>query len=265
MWETLIIEPMINTLLFIYNLLGSNFGLAIIVFTILVRLLTHPFTVQQIKSSTAMQDMQKSKKYQDIQKKYKNDKEKLAQAQMDLYKEMGVSPFGACLPTLLQFPIIIGLYQSIIRALASSPVPLLDLSSHIYDFFPNVSNLIPLNSQFLWMDLSKPEGIPLPFLENVPLLSNGLPVLAIIVVATTFLQSKLMSTTNPSTPGDQSAMMGNMMSIYMPLLMGWLALTFASGLALYFVASNLFTIGQYAALGRLDIKNLLPKRAASSS
>jgi len=101
MWDTFIVNPMINALLYIYSILGHNFGLAIIVFTILVRLATYPLTAQQLKSSKAMQELQKSKKWQDIQKKYKNDRERLAQEQMKLYQEMGVNPFGACLPTLV--------------------------------------------------------------------------------------------------------------------------------------------------------------------
>ena len=98
-WEMLIINPMLNTLLWIYSILG-NFGIAIILFTIIVRLITHPLTVRQLKSAAAMQDMQKSKKWQDLQKKYKNDKQKLQQEQMKLYQEMGVNPLGSCLPTL---------------------------------------------------------------------------------------------------------------------------------------------------------------------
>ena len=125
MWDLLIINPMVNTLLWIYSILIENFGLAIIVFTMLVRLITYPLTAKQMKSTSAMQDLQKSKKWQDIQKKYKDNREKLSQEQMKLYQEEGVSPFGSCLPTLIQFPVIIGLYQSIIRALAVTPIQLL--------------------------------------------------------------------------------------------------------------------------------------------
>lgn len=246
MWNTLIINPMVNTLLFVYSKLGQEFGLAIIVFTILVRLITHPLTIQQLKSAQAMQEMQKSKKFKDLQKKYKNNKEKLNQEQMKLYKEMGVNPLGSCLPTLVQFPVIIGLYQSIIRSLAVTPVQLLGLSTHIYPFI-NAFALIPINKRFLWMDLSQP--------ERLPVFGVGVPVLAVVVVLTTFLQSRLM--TPPTQPGDQGAGMAQAMNLYMPFLMGYLALTFASGLALYFVASNIFTIGQYAAMGKLNWSNLI--------
>jgi YidC/Oxa1 family membrane protein insertase len=253
-WDYLILNPMVNTLLWMYSVLWHNFGLAIIVFTLLVRLITYPLTAKQMKSAQAMQEMQKSKKWQDIQKKYKDNREKLAQEQMSLYKEMGVSPFGSCLPTLIQFPVLIGLYQAIIRALAVTPIQLLDLSNHIYPFI-NVSDLIPLNNRFLWMDLSQP--------ERLMIFGVGIPVLAILVVITTYLQSKLM--TPPSAqPNDQSAQMGKMMNLYMPFLMGWLAYSFSAGLALYFVASNVFTILQYAVMGKVEWSNLIPgiKKAA---
>lgn len=246
MWDLLIINPMVNLLLWIYSVIGS-FGIAIIVFTILIRLLTHPLMIQQIKGTQAMQEFQKSKEWADLQKKYKDDKQKLQQEQMRLYQEMGINPLSSCLPTLIQFPVIIGLYQAILRASAVAPTQLLDLSGHLYPFI-NGAKLIPINNQFLWMDLSQP--------ERLPLLGIGIPILAIIVVVTTFMQSKLM--TPPSQPGDQGAQMTQAMNLYMPLLMGWIAFQYASGLSLYFVASNVVTIIQYAVLGKLNWRNLLP-------
>lgn len=253
MWDTLILDPMINALLLIYSFLGQNFGLTIIIFTVLVRLITYPLTAQQMKSTQAMQEMQKSKKWQDMQKKYKDNREKLAQEQMKLYQEMGVNPFGSCLPTLIQFPVIIGLYQAIIRALAVTPIQLLDLSRHVYPFI-NAAALIPLNNHFLWMDLSLPEKD-----FGLAIAGIGVPVLAILVVVTSYLQTKLM--TPPTTAGDQGAQMSKAMNLYMPLFMGYLAYTFSSGLALYFVASNLIGILQYGAMGKLDWRSLLPSRS----
>jgi YidC/Oxa1 family membrane protein insertase len=253
MWDTLILNPMINALLLIYSFLGQNFGLSIIVFTILVRLITYPLTAQQLKSTQAMQELQKSKKWQDIQKKYKDNREKLAQEQMKLYQEMGVSPFGSCLPTLIQFPIIIGLYQAIIRALAVTPIQLLDLSRHVYPFI-DAAAFIPLNNRFLWMDLSLPEKD-----FGLAIAGIGIPILAILVVVTSYLQTKLM--TPPTATGDQGAQMSKAMNLYMPLFMGYLAYTFSSGLALYFVASNLIGILQYGAMGKLDWRKLLPGKA----
>lgn len=253
MWDTIIISPFINALLFIYNLVGQNFGIAVILFTILIRLITHPLMVQQIKGSQGMQDMQKHPRWIEAQEKYKNDKEKLAQEQMALYKELGISPFGSCLPMLIQFPIIIGLYQAIIQAMANTPMDLLKLVRHVYPGFLDVASLVPLNNQFLWMDLGQPERLNLSFLPF------GIPVLAILVVITTYMQSKLISPPPPAGgQKDQAAQMTGMMNLYMPVFMGWLAYTLASGLALYFVISNVVGIFQYALLGKANWKSLIP-------
>jgi len=246
MWETIIINPMVNTLSFIYNLIG-NFGIAIILFTLLIRLITHPLTVQQIRGTQKMQEMQKSKEYQAIQKKYKDDKQKLQQEQMKLYQEMKINPLGSCLPMLIQFPIIIGLYQAIIRLLAATPLQQSQLFHNLYPFI-DISKLLPVNNQFLWMNLNQP--------ERIYIFGFGIPLLAIIVVITTYMQSKLM--TPPSQPGEQGAQMTQAMNLYMPLFMGYLALTFASGLSLYFITSNVASIVQYAAMGKVNWKNLLP-------
>src|SRR5581483_12473438 len=161
MWDTLIINPFTNVLVLIYTAIGHNFGIAIILFTILIRLVTWPLNGQQLKATKVMQDLQNDKEWQDIQKKYAKDREKLAQEQMRIYRERGINPFASCLPMLIQFPIIIGLYQSIIRALATNPLGLLQLARSLYPFL-NSALLIPLNSKFLWMDLGRPEGIPFP-------------------------------------------------------------------------------------------------------
>jgi len=265
MWESLIIEPFINALLFIYDLIGENIGLAIILFTIIIKLISWPLMSKQIKSSRALQDMQKDEEWMAIQKKYKNDRDKLAQEQMSFYKKKGISPFASCLPTLIQFPIIIGLYQSIIQTMGNAPLQMLNLIPKIspwlkdlFSFIPGLQEplaLIPLSSQFLWMNIGQPERV------FIPGISFGIPVLAIIVAFTSFLQTKLMAT--PSADS-QSNQMSGMMNIYMPLLMGWFAYSLASGLALYFLASNLFSIIQYAVLGRFDIKNLFPKKKSEN-
>jgi len=258
MWDTIIINPMTNLLLWIYDVLGHGphmFGLAIILFTILIKVITWPLNASQVKGAQAMQELQNDKEWLDMQKKYAKDKEKIAQEQMRIYKERGINPFASCLPTLIQFPIIIGLYQSITRALSITPFDMLKLARTIYPF-QNVEGIIPLNSTFLWMDLGRP--------ESVQMLGYAIPTLAVVVALTTYVQSKLTMPTS-SNPNDQSAQMSNMMSIYMPLLLGWFALNFASGIAIYFITSNALGIIQYAATGRANWSNLLPGGNKKSS
>lgn len=247
MWTTIVIQPFVNILLLINSLVG-NFGISIILFTVLIRLLTHPLTVQQFKATKAMQKLQEDPRYIKMQKKYKDDKERLAQEQMKLYKEHGVNPMGSCLPTLIQLPLILGLYQSVIRAMAASPYELFRLEQIVYPWLNNAAKLLPLENQFLWMDLGQP--------ERINLFGVSIPLLAILVVATTYLQSKLIEP--PSNGNSQAAMMSKSMSIYMPLLMGYMSYSLASGLALYFLASNIFGIVQYTILGRSNWSNILP-------
>ena len=127
MWNTFILEPMINALILIYQFLGQNFGLAILLFTALVRLITLPLTYQQMRSTMVMSEIQGSDRYKKMQEKYKNDKQKLSEEQMKLFREVGYNPFSGCLGLIIQFPIIIGLYQAIIRAIAATPAQLFDL------------------------------------------------------------------------------------------------------------------------------------------
>jgi YidC/Oxa1 family membrane protein insertase len=243
------ISIFVNVLIWIYDVIGHNFGIAIILFTILIRIVTWPLNAQQMKGAAAMQELQNDKEWQAIQKKYAKDREKLAQEQMRIYRERKISPFSSCLPTLIQFPIIIALYQSITRALGSTPLDLLKLSRSIIFPFLNVSDLIPLNSKFLWMDLGRP--------ESIAIFGFAFPTLALIVAVTTYIQAKLTMPAS-TNPGDQSAAMSKMMSIYMPLLLGYFALNFASGLSIYFITSNVLGIVQYAMQGKANWRNLLP-------
>ena len=247
MWD-LFVSLFVNVLIWIYDVIGHNFAIAIILFTILIRIVTWPLNAQQMKGAAAMQELQNDKEWQAIQKKYAKDREKLAQEQMRIYRERKISPFSSCLPTLIQFPIIIALYQSITRALGSTPLDLLKLSRSLYDFL-NVSDLITLNSKFLWMDLGRP--------ESIAIFGFAFPTLALIVAITTYVQAKLTMPASPN-PNDQSAAMSKMMSIYMPLLLGYFALNFASGLSIYFITSNILGIIQYAMQGKANWRSLLP-------
>ncbi|HLE27183.1 MAG TPA: YidC/Oxa1 family membrane protein insertase [Anaerolineales bacterium] len=245
-WKILIIDPMVNSLLFLYQLLFNNFTLSITVFTILVRVLTYPLNAQSQKSSKKMTELQQSDEWKKMQEKYAKDREKLSQEQMKLYQHAGVNPFGGCLPMIIQFPILIGLYQAITLAMAASPVQLFSLSQHLYPFLPNVTNLIPLENHFLWLNL----GLPDPYY-----------VLPVVVVLSTWIQSKVMT---PPSADAQAAQMSQTMAIYMPLMIGWMSLQFPSGLSLYWVISNVIGIVQYVITpgAKVDWKNVFSFRRA---
>lgn len=229
-WALLIINPMLNLLLFLYTLLFNNFALTILVFTLLVRAITFPLTYQQQKASKKMMELQQSAEWKKMQEKYAKDKEKLAQEQMRLMQSAGANPLGGCLPTVIQLPILMGLYQSINLAMAASPLQLLDLARHLYPFMNNVAGLIPLDNKFLWLNL----GLP-----------DQWYILPIVVGVTTWLQSKVMTPATTSTD-PQAAQMTQTMTWMMPVMFGYMSLNFPSGLSVYFIIANVIGVAQYA-------------------
>src|SRR5215510_13063005 len=134
MYRVEVVYFMVNVLILIYRFVGENFGIAIILLTVLIRVATWPLNAQQMKGAKAMQDLQNDKEYLALQKKYAKDREKFAQEQMRLYRERGINPFGSCLPTLTQSPILSALIPSITFAIGSTPMNILRLSNSLYSF-----------------------------------------------------------------------------------------------------------------------------------
>jgi len=221
-WEIVILRPIINILVVGAKYLFGSPGLAIIVFTILIKAATYPLTKQQLVASKKMQAMQP--KIQELQKKYGKDKVRMQKEQAALLKESGMTNLGCILPMLVQMPIWIALYQSIIRILATGPEELLNLSRYLYSSWHIVFPMVPLNSQFLWLNLGSPDK----FL-----------IMPILVAGTMWIQQK-MATTQNNDP--QQAAQGQMMLVMMPLLFGFVTLSYPSGLALYWVVSNIIGI-----------------------
>ncbi len=229
-------NPFTTALLFLYQLLGQNIVLTIVVFTIIIRLLTFPLTYQQQRSSKAMQELQP--KLKELQEKYKGDREKLAAAQMELYQKNGVNPLAGCLPLVVQLPILLGLYGAISRSLAATPLQLLDLSHRV--LVPGLSHLIPLQNSFWIWNLGAPDT---SF------------ILPIVVVASTWLQQKLIMPVNPNAdPKDPTVAMSRNMTVMMPLMLGIFSINFASGLSIYWIVSNLAGVLQYALLGKVNVR-----------
>jgi YidC/Oxa1 family membrane protein insertase len=225
--------PLANLILLFYNFLGHSTVLSIAVLTLLINLITFPLTLSQQRSARKMQQLQPE--IEKLQKKHGKDRERLAQEQMKLYKEVGINPMGGCLPLLVQMPIWFGLIGAIRYAIPSTPLELFQFAPHIYKWLPGVVGLVPLQSTFLGMDLGQP---PSP----AQWWSYSLPVL---VLVTSWLQQKLL--TPPSSGDDQSqaAVMNRQMQIMMPLMFMFFTLQYAVGLSIYFVLSSLIRIAQY--------------------
>jgi YidC/Oxa1 family membrane protein insertase len=231
MWlfQHLLVFPLTNALVFIARIFGGNFGIAIIVFTLIMRGITWPLTRQQLRSTRAMQAAQP--RIQEIQKKYK-DPRRRSEETMKVYREVGFSPMGCVWPMLIQFPIWIALYQSIQFTLSSTPEQLVELSQRLYPI-PFLRTAVPLDDQFLWLTLSEPDPIILPVLVGLSM----------------WIQQKMTTPTTSMDPQQQQ--INNMTQLMLPFMFAFFSLQFPSGLALYWVATNVVGIVmQYFYMGR---------------
>ena len=218
-WNLVILDPMVNSLVLLYAIFFSNFGLSILLFTVIVRAVMIPLTVRQSRQMRAMSALQP--KLKEIQAKFSKDRQRVSQETMRLYKEHGVNPLGCLGPMFIQFPIWIGLYRAILLTVPSTPESMVGLSKHLYSWLPWVHHVVPLNSSFLWLDLAVPDPTP---------------VLPILVGASMFIMQKM--TTMPAADERQQST-NRMMLWMMPLMFGFFTTTFPSGLALYWVISNI--------------------------
>jgi YidC/Oxa1 family membrane protein insertase len=233
-WDKLI-QGFVLALIWLYQALGRtewSLVLSIAVLTIAVRLLTVPLTLpsqrSMRKSSRQMKALQPE--IDKLKKKFRNDAQKLQQAQLELYKEHGINPLSnmtGCLWMGIQLPIIWAFYQSISRALAYRPGEMLVLSKYL-SAVPRFISLVPLPSQWLWFNLARPDPIVLP----------------ILVAGSTWIQQRLSSASTQAASTDpQAAQMSQSMMITMPLMFGYLAMQMPAGLSIYFIVSNLVGMG----------------------
>lgn len=245
LFDTLLVIPMTNVLIALATVFGGNFGVAIIVFTLVMKFVTWPLTSSQYKASRAMQAIQP--KVQELQKKYKGkDPKKLNQEMMALYREHGVNPLGCLLPMLVQMPIWIALYEVIRLSLGETPESLVTLSQRIYPI-PFIHSAIPLENRFLYWNLGA---------------ADSSLVLPILVAATMYIQQKMITPAPAQTTNKQQLQQQQtqqMMTWMLPLMFGFWSLNVPSGLALYWFISNLSgLVLQYFYLGRnVDWRNML--------
>lgn len=225
-YNLILYKPLYNLLVAAYTYIpGHDIGVAIIVLTILIRLVLITFTKSQLKSQKAMQDLQP--KLEAIKSQYKDNKEKMSQEMMKLYKEEKVNPFSSCLPLLVQLPIFLAVYHVFQAGLSASPTNL------VYSFLPNPGHLNAVS--FGFFDLSKP---------NI--------ILAVLAALSQFWQTKmLMAPPVPKvakSPGakdeDMMATINKQMMYTMPLMTLIIGIKLPAGLALYWLTTTLFSVAQ---------------------
>jgi YidC/Oxa1 family membrane protein insertase len=220
----------------LYSLpLLGNYGVAIVILTILVRVVTAPLVTKQMRSMEGMRGLQP--KIKELQEKYKDDRQKQSEETMRLYRKEGVNPLGGCLPMLLQLPVMIGLFYALRCSIELREAPF-----------------------FGWIDdLSAPET-----LFTIPGLELPVRVLPLIMGGTMILQQKM--TPQPTMDATQA----RMMTTVMPVVMTVVFYQFASGLVLYWMLSNILAIAHQMWIRRAGQKagasrKAARKRAKSSS
>lgn len=237
LFNEVLYRPIFNALVFLYNLIpGYDFGIAIILLTILIRIILTPLTYRSIKSRYALSAIQP--KIKEIQKKYKT-KEEQSRELMKTYKEHNVNPFSGCLPIIIQLPILFALYKVLMNVLKPENLSVL---------YPFVRNPGTINPSFLGIvDLSVP---------NV--------ILAVLAGVSQFFYSKLTMKYTPSMPqldpqksaANIQKTMSKQMLYFMPILTIIIALKFPAGLPFYWLISTLLGMGQeYYLLNKFYGKN----------
>lgn len=230
-----IYEPLFNALIALYRFLpGHDLGVAIIILTIGIKFLLYAPSLATIKNQRSQQEMQP--KLAEIRKKYANDKQEMGRQIMALYKEHRSNPFSACLPLLIQLPILWGLYQVFFNGLHLDANGLLvpGQVQHLYDGLRSVYSTTPVSTMFLGF-------INLAARKNYSL--------AILAGIFQYLQSRrLMQRQPPKTEGSRdeqfAAVMSQQTTYLFPVITVIIGISFPAGLTLYWIISTLFTIIQ---------------------
>ena len=214
-------QPLLNGLILLYTYLpGRDFGIAVIVLTLIIRLILHPSSLKAIKSQKALSSLQP--KIKEIQNKYKGNREELAKATMELYRREKISPFSGCLPLLLQLPILIALYRVFFFLKDFAPEA---LKAVLYGFVPY------------------PGLINLTFLGIINLSQSNF-FLALTAGVLQFFQSKMSIGKQQSKKGDFSSMMQSQMLYFFPVFTIFIVWKLGSIIGLYWIVSTLFSIGE---------------------
>ncbi|OGI22087.1 MAG: hypothetical protein A2808_03620 [Candidatus Moranbacteria bacterium RIFCSPHIGHO2_01_FULL_55_24] len=230
LFHTFIYDPLYNALIFFYNVVpGADFGIAIILTTLLLKLVMLPLSKKQIESQKKMQELQP--KMKEIQAKHKTNKEEQTKALLELYKAEKTNPFSGCLPLLVQIVFLIAIYRVIISI---SQAGFMVNPNDLYSF---VANPGAINHLFLhFVDLSRPNYV-LAFLSSIAqyfqtkMLLHSLP-------------APSSATASPSDQPDFAAIMNKQMLYLGPGLTFFIGVTFPAALSLYWLFSTLFMIVQ---------------------
>ena len=223
-FQTILYQPLLNVLVILYvYVTGFDFGLAVVLLTLLIKLVLHPLSVKGMKSQKQMANLQP--KIKELQNKYKDDRQEQSRALMDLYKKEGISPASGCLPLLIQLPIIIALYRVFLGTKEIAPF--------LYSFVPD------------------PGVLSTTFLGFISLESKTFVIiLAVIASVAQFWQTKMASSKQKSDKKDFAASMQKQMLFILPLLSFFLIWKIGAVIGLYWACSVLFSLVEQSIINK---------------
>jgi YidC/Oxa1 family membrane protein insertase len=256
-WQTVVVWPLAKALIWLNDWLEStgipyHWGWAIILFTLIVKIVTFPLTLSQMRGMNAQKELQP--KIQELQKKYGKDREKLSQEQMKLYREAGVNPLSGCLPLLIQMPILFGLYAALV---AIGP------SLHNASFFWIPDLGFPTYTQGMgWLTESFNNGDWYRLIAYL--------ILPILLMVSQFVMQKWMTPTpmpQSSDSDNPTAGMTKQLTYMMTFMFGFFTLQVPAGLTLYWVTSNALQMLQQWAItsDRLGLNKPAPKLTVATA
>lgn len=241
MFNTLIVQPLLNLVLFFYAILPyHDLGVAVIIVTILVRLLVWPLASKQLHSQRAMQKL--APEIAKLRKKAGGDKQKESQMLMELYKEKGISPFASLTPILIQMPLLIAFYYALRHAVAAG-----DIANMVYPF---VAKMEPIK------DIIANPSAYKPLLFGFVNLAKPNIVIAVLAAVAQFVQTKQIMPKKSGEKGDTAAQVAQMSVLLFPFMTFLFAMSLPSALGLYWFVASLVSIFQQHLILRKDVEEM---------
>ncbi|XOB41247.1 MAG: YidC/Oxa1 family membrane protein insertase [Candidatus Nealsonbacteria bacterium] len=222
-------QPLFNVLAFLYHWLpGNDFGIAVIILTILIRLALYPLMSKSLKSQKVFRELQP--KIKEIQKKFKDDQKKQTEELLNLYREAKINPIGGFLPLLIQLPLLIALYQVFWRGLEPGAM------NSLYSFMPVLGEI---NPSFL----------------GIVNLSQASIFLAVLAGTVQFFQAKTMNPKQKKQKSQIANIMQKQMLYFLPLFTVIILLRLPAAIALYLIVTSLFSIAQQYNVNKNHVKS----------
>ncbi len=245
-----LVQPLTNGLILFYKILGGNLGVAILVFSLVLIFLLRPLTKPYMQSMKRIKEMEPQ--LAKLRKKFGTDKVKMSQAQAELYKQNKINPTAGCLPYILQFAVLIALFNVFTTALATTGDVTANLNKRLYAPL-QFSQGQTLNTKFLYLDISKPDtfkvpGIPFALPGLFLVLATVAQFLSVKITAPYLSKEEKIAKKTKSQADDMQVAMQSSMTYTLPLMTLIFGLKFPSGLALYWLVFSIVNVFQQASM-----------------